>query len=166
MKYLLLSLFFLSSIAMGDSLEVLTGGITYHLFMNPEISAQFSNKLNGDGSLIFNQLYGLKYTKQDDIFYSSYSLFGGNNSIAEPMGGALYSFGIEVDHIDLGIAAGGYLQDASLFQQRGIDTTSFMPILGFECNYKIDVGRKYFVKINNLLSVLMYNLSASIGKDF
>jgi hypothetical protein len=166
MKKLLFILTLLWVLPSGaDSVELITGGITYHLLSDPSVTSQFSNKLNSDGSLIANALYGVKYTSYNEIIYSSYTLFGGANSIGAPMGGAIYSYGVELDRLDVGFVGGGYFQDSSLFLARGIETTNFMPLLGVEVNYKIPLSEKTFIKINNLISVLVYNLSCSIGMN-
>ena len=167
MKYIIFILL-LSTYSWANSIEFLTGGITYHLFNDPSVSQNYVTKLSGDGALIYNPLYGIRYTVDDKMFYNSYSFFGGENSIGQNMGGGLYSFGVLDSNVQLGFALGAYLQNGELFNQQ-VDTFTngnIIPLYGFEFNYKVDLGNKCFIKLNNLLTPLLYNATIGIGQEF
>lgn len=168
MKTTIFLILLFSQSLFANSIELITGGLTYHVNSDPEVSERFSNKLTSDGSLIYNQLYGFRYTKNDEILYDSYTFFMGHNSINEQMGGFVYSFGIEIDSITLGFAAGGYYQDSSKFTEKGIGLLvgDFMPVFGVELNKKFMINKTDYLKLNSFFSPVIVTETFSVGEEF
>jgi len=164
---LLISLF--SSIGLANSIEFITGGLTYHVFGDRTLTNSFPNRLTNDGKLIYNQLYGINYINTDGFYYNSYKFFLGRNSIGEPMGGIAFAEGFTIGNLDTGLLMGVYKQDGDMFYKKtgGIWTSiDYMPLAGLEFNYKIMLTKTKFIKINNYLSPIITNHTISIGENF
>lgn len=165
-KSIILSILLFCPAVFADSVELIFGGLTYHTFIDPSVSNQFSNRLSKDGALIYNQLYGFGYTTNDEYFYKSYKVFYGHNSINEPMGGGLYSFGLNLDEFQLGLGFGGYFQDGSKFKQIDVELGDFMPLVGIEGSFKIMLSDTYFLKLNSFFGGIIFNETLSLGSEF
>lgn len=168
MKFIFIVLL-LSSTSYGDSIEFITGGLTYHPMMITAVSKNFVGKLTSDGKLIYNQLYGVGYTKYHDFTYNSYKFFTGHNSIGENIGGVSYSLGFTDRRLDIGLMVGIYRQDGELFNRKvsylWMDG-NYVPLVGFEFNYKVMLTDTKFIKLNNYLSPVITNHTVSIGENF
>lgn len=165
--FILILLF--SQILNAKSIEMISGGLTYHTFIPDNIAENFTHKWSADGKLIYNQLYGFGYIDNSDIFFSSHKFFIGQNSIGEAMGGYLYSFGGHVDGYDLGLGTGGYYQNNELFKDKGIDMVTiagFIPLLGIELNKKFMINNTKYLKINTFTTIFLINASLSLGENF
>lgn len=153
----------------ADSFELMAGSLTYHTLVDHSVTDYFPHKISNDGNLIYNQLYGIGYINNQDLVYQSFRVFAGNNSIEEPMVGGAYSFGFSLKNWDNGLVIGGYFQDGASFSKK-INylwaLSDFIPLVGFEFNYKIMLSDKIFIKINNYLSPIITNHSLSIGQNF
>lgn len=169
-KYIFVALLIFSIKSEARSIEFIAGGLTYHTVVNTLVTNNFSNRLTSDGKLIYNQLYGFGYTIHNGLEYDSYKFFVGHNSINENIGGASYSFGFTYKNLDSGFLIGMYRQDSDMFSKNNINylwmSTDYIPLVGFEFNYKIMLTNTKFIKINNYLSPVITNHTLSIGEDF
>ena len=159
-----LAFWFLSSASHADiqSSEVLVGGLTYHLIA---ASDQFQYKLSDDGRLIANGLAGYRRVWTEHVeggeAYEAMTVFGGYNSIAQPMGGLAWSTGLVDQGTRIGFLFGGYVQDNRKFTERGIgiifpdSAFGLMPLVGIEVTNKLPHG----LLINTELTPLLINLS-------
>lgn len=168
MKSIFFIILLISPAIFADSKEFIIGGLTYHMFLEPDVTEKFTNKVGFSGALIANPMLGLGYTYVDDStkLYDSYRGFIGENSIGQPLIGGMYFYGKELKGIDLGMGIGAYIEDDSKFKQRGIETGSnIIPIYGFEINPKIILNNKKFIKFNNLISPLLIISTISFGEE-
>ncbi len=153
--------------------EVLGGGLTYHLIDNGAAQS-FSHKLSNDGRLIANPSYGLTIYGHQDIFFKAVTVFAGENSVGSGMAGAMYSEGVEVGHAEVGLALGGYAQDSKSFTDLGIHSfrltsikgLDLVPLVGVVLNYRVPLSDKVYIKLNNLISPVITNTSLSLGYNF
>ena len=156
----------------ADSMEIIGGSLTYHII--GDNFENFSNKLSSNGRLIDNPLYGIQYTIENGAYYESLALFSGDNSVGTQILGVKAAKGIKIGNIYFGLAFGAYEQDNTEFSNRGIvpfqvgkiGTTGIVPIFGGEVNYKIELGKDIFVKINNVISPILINTTLSLGMSF
>lgn len=162
-------------------LEVIGGGLTYHLIDNGA-APMFSNKLSSDGRLIANPIVGLAYTQHQGLIFNTYTVFGGANSVGKSMAGGLYSEGLEteivnnrtIDHFQFGWAIGGYEQQSHYYTDLGINSFRFVnvngvdlvPVVGIVLNYQVNLNRDYYLKLNNLVSPVLLNSTVSFGINF
>ena len=168
MKSIIFIILLICPAVFADNTELIVGGLTYHMFLDPDITENFSNKVGFQGALIANPIVGLGYTYVDEEtkLYDSYRGFIGQNSIGQPMIGGMYFYGKQLKGIDLGMGIGAYIQDDSQFKKRGIDVGSnIIPIYGFEINPKIMLDNKKFIKFNNLISPLLIISTLSFGEE-
>lgn len=154
-----------------DSTEVDMGGITYHIFDSPDASENYTHKLADNGKLIYNPLFGIKYTHEDIFVYDSYAAFAGQNSVGGAIMGGLYSFGVFDGPLQLGVALGAYKQDDEIFLTHNIlppisDIGGVELLAGFECNYKIMLDYKNFIKFNSYLFPDLLNFTVGFGGYF
>jgi hypothetical protein len=177
MKHIFLILFLvLSSTAayaeteLKTSIEFLAGGLTYHV-IDSGSSSYNANKVSSDGRLISNPEFGIVLTQQFSYLYQSGAVFGGQNPVGQPMGGALYQFGYAIDNLQIGAAAGAYLQDDNAFRNAGVEpfrmfevgSIGVVPVLGLALNYNIPLSEKTYLKINNVITPIITNSSLSFG---
>lgn len=159
------------TMAKADSFELVGGSLTYHFCCDSDVSQKFTTKLADNGRLIFNPISGMRYNFQGEdepFFYKSVALFAGQNSIGYNMEGVLVSLGADLGDINFGLIAGGYLQDSSEFNRRGIllgTGGDFMPITGIEVNFTLYRNEDFYIKENNLLTFFMSNHTLSAGWD-
>lgn len=176
MKTILLSLLiFLSSMAHAtDSFEVIGGSLTYHLESSDSGPMPYDHTLTPDHNLIDNPLFGLGYIHEfSDHYYWSAKVFGGENSVGQPMAGTDGSFGVRYGGWYIGGVLGGYIQNNKTFESAGVipvsiaefGDTGLVPIIGAEFNYRVDLGEKLYFKINSLLTPMLINESLSLGWD-
>lgn len=158
-------------ISQARTLEVIGGGLTYHLwgYSYPD----YVGKLIDDGSLIANPLVGVGYTNEDASSYASYKVFFGDNSLGYPIGGFTTGHGVRLGRWHLGLVIGGYLQDDDEYFNRGIvpfslttGRAAFVLIGGVEANYDIPLNDKCFLRINNLITPALTNHTLSFGFSF
>lgn len=158
--------------------EILGGSITEHFFSAGK--EHFITNIGDDGKLIYNLMLGLRTVTHDsDYSYTSKSYFIGNNSIAKPMAGAVYSTGYEVNHWQVGVLAGAYAQDVRPFYDRNIQLFYLVipiqpvvdsgfgitPLVGLEANYKINLSQHTHFIWMNIVTPVLYTTSIGIGWD-
>lgn len=168
---LLLLTFLLPILARAqNSNELLMGSLTYHLYGLE--SSNFQNKLNPSGDFIANPMIGFRKVYFDDInSYWSWATFGGENSIGDGMLGGAMSVGIGDGNIRLGLIAGTYLQNNRQFNDKGLaaigiqinDTMELTPIVGLEFVYNINLTKRTYFTINQILCPWLYTASIGIG---
>lgn len=169
MKASIFLILLVSSICSAKSAELIVGGLTYHTFVADKPASHFTHKLSADGKFIYNHMYGFGYIDSTDIFYSSHKFFIGQNSIGEPMGGYLYSFGGHFDSWDVGFGFGGYYQNNNRFKDKGIyvaNIAGIVPLLGLEFNKKMMIDRTKYVKVDTFFTLLTITSCLAIGEDF
>lgn len=175
MKKFLLSLLFLLPLtaqASDKSLELVLGGVTFHVMGDDDVSSLYSNKLSNNGRLIATPTLGVRYTRSPDVTYESAAIFIGTNSVGERIYGATASYGLKLENLELGLIGGGYIQNNNDFYAKGIipysltdGTNALVPIFGIELNYRIRLGESTFLGINNILSPVITNHNLSLGFD-
>lgn len=157
----------------SDTVEVVTGGITYHI-IDDGSSIKNDHKLSDDGRLIVNPLLGVNYSHTSDMFYQSYATFLGKNSIDETMYGFLLQSGLEADNKQLGLVAGAYFEGNRQFVAKGMQPfrlgtsngTDVIPLLGIAFNYKIMLTDRVFMRLNNIMTPIVFNSNVSLGLEF
>lgn len=90
------------------------------------------------------------------------------------MAGGLYTEGVEVNGLQVGLAMGGYEQQARPYSDLGINTfrlvavdgVDFVPILGLALNYKVELKDGVYIKLNNLIEPILTNTTLSLGYNF
>lgn len=159
-----------SHCAKASTLEVIEGGVTYHVVNNQEVSQKFSRPLSSDGRLIATPLFGMRYTFDEDIGYQAVSGFVGSNSINSPITGITYSVGIGFEYLNLGLINGFYMQNDHDFEAKGIQpyslnggSNAIVPIIGLECNFKIPLKKDLFFGFNNILTPVITTHNISLG---
>lgn len=168
-------LLLLSSMAHAtDSLEVIGGSLTYHLESSDNGPMPYDHTLTPDHELIDNPLFGLGYIHEaPNHYYWSAKLFGGENSVGKAMTGIDGSYGYRLGNWYFGGVAGGYIQNNKEFYNAGVISpsiaewgdTGLVPIIGGEANYRINLSDRTYLKWNNLLTPMLYNMSLSFGVD-
>jgi hypothetical protein len=157
------------------SVEVLGPvAMTYHPVVGSGGCSQFANKLSKSGCLIANNEYGLVLSQESDGKYQSAVFFMGNDSVGSEMEGGLYERGYEYGGLQLGLALGVYFQGDQEYYNRGlipfeigsVNGIGIVPVLAIAVNYKIDLSKHTFLKLNNILSPVMTNSVLSIGWRF
>ena len=151
--------------------EVMGGGLTYHLMNPSNVSNSYSNKVLNDGRLIANPMLGLTLVNDNGHTFSSYTGFTGEDSVGSSMLGGLYETGYDVGPIQLGIALGVYAQDDSEFVSKGVNpyqavqigNIGLVPIGGAAMNCKVPLTDSTYLKVNNLISPIITNTSLSYG---
>ncbi len=155
----------------ADSQELLVGSLTYHYFSVGTGSA-FANKLDDNGTFIVNPMLGYRNVIFDGPNdYYSWTIFGGENSIGDGMGGGTVSAGVGDKTLRLGFLAGAYLEDNTRFYDKGIMSydapvsshLGFAPIVGLEVVYNIDLTPRTYFTINNIIAPWLYTASVGIG---
>jgi hypothetical protein len=155
----------------NETLELVGGGITVHIEDSGGVGQYFSNKITPDGRVIANPVVGLRYTDYSDILlYWSGAGFYGVNSIAKPITGGLVSGGLGFEYVNVGLVAGGYVQNNNDFYNIGIQpysltdgSNAFVLMAGVEVNFKIPLSDDIFLGINNLLTPVVTNHTLSLG---
>ena len=161
----------LPTTVLADSTEIVGGGLTYHITDSTNVTEANSNKVSSNGRLIDNPLLGATFVQNHSNKFQSESIFGGSNSIGKPIGGALYENGYQFGHWQLGLAAGGYLQNDNAFAERNIhptvltdvNGTGLAPILGGAINYQVDISKRMYIKLNNVITPTLTNTTLAIG---
>lgn len=168
-KYIFLIIMMACAARADQTLELVGPGVTFHV-VDGGVSNLYANKLSADGRLIYTANLGIRYVDEADFGYSSFAIFRALNSVGSPITGALYGYGISTLNLNVGLVAGGYVQNNEEFHARGIqpftlfgDTNAFVPIVGFEINVKIPVSKRIFIGFNNILSPVITNHNLSIG---
>lgn len=154
-----------------NSWELMGPGVTYHV-LDFGTSNLYSHKLSDDGRLIYTPTIGLKKTFIDkDYMYHSLAAFHSENSIGSPVWGVMGGVGVHMfDFFNLGLAYGGYVQNNNDFANTGIkpyslagNTNAFVPLFGFEANFRFDTSDVMFLGFNNLVTPVITNHSLSLG---
>lgn len=157
-----------------ESNEVLVGSLTQHFTNFGGVSEKFNNKVSADGTLIANPMVAWRIIQYEGLIYTSSALFGGENSIGELMGGVAASTGFRVDHVRLGLAVGGYLQNEQKFRDRDISdisvpigsTLGFAPIAGVEVSIDIPIEKSVYGTIYTLITPILSTTTLGIGWNF
>lgn len=163
----------LSGTVHADQNEVLFGALTQHFTNFGGVSNKFDNKVSRDGTLIANPMVGWRIIQDEGLVYTSSTLFGGENSIGEFMGGVAASTGIIVDHLRLGVAAGGYVQDDQKFRDRGITPFSvplggqfgLAPVVGVELQIRVPIERSLYLTSYTLVTPILSTTTIGFGWD-
>lgn len=169
---LLLPFLFLPIAGLAQSSdEILMGSLTYHFFS--DVSDRFDNKLDSNGTWIANPMAAFRRINYDNEHsFWSWTLFAGENSIGEGMGGGVLSMGIGNNKRRLGIVGGAYLQDPTKFADRGIMTfgnvsinrnVALVPAVGWELAFNWDLTKRTYITFYNLLTPAFYTNSLGIG---
>ena len=156
-----------------ESYELVGGGLTYHI-MVPIRSRNFSNKVSEDGRLIDNPIIGIQRVVESRDYYTSLGAFTGANSVGDTILGMKYSTGARIEHWYLGIVLGAYEQPTHTFYDRNIvpfqlakiGDVGIVPVVGWEVNYRINLSRSYYLKLNNIVSPMITNTTISVGVSF
>lgn len=156
--------------------EIGGGSLSYHILGDAESFSQLENKVSSDGRLISNAMLTFKVTEVENGYYSSKALFAGQNSVASAMGGFLASEGAYLNkNVQLGLVYGAYAQDNTRFLKRdivnpfSINSTgkiSIVPVFGMEVNFKTQLTKKHFMKLNNVITPTVTNPTVSFGVEF
>lgn len=170
MRFIVLFLFYCFPAFASENIEVLGGGLTYHV-LDFGTSYAYSNKLSQDGRLIYNATEGIGYISESGVFYQGYYLFVGNNSIAAPIYGGLWKNGLVFDRLYIGYTIGAYIQDNNAFkdiyitpfQLTEVGTTGIVPLIGVNIDYKLPLCGKSYLKLNNFLSPVIIIETISLG---
>ena len=173
MRKIILIGLFLSTMGHADSLEIIGGGVTYHIIDNGT-SNLYANHISNDGRLIFTGLMGIGYNHYFGDNYASFRTFVGENSVANPIVGYMGSYGWAINKgLDIGIVVGGYFQDDIAYQQKGIvpfslggGHSALVPVVGAEINFKVMLSSDKFIKFNNIISPVITNHTISFGVNF
>jgi hypothetical protein len=167
MKYLLIFLFSMSAYS---ETSFLAGSITYHFLDYANTNEQFSNKIGYGGSLIANPLFAYRQTEyEENETYSALMLFGGENSIGNPMGGAALSIGLHDESWKVGFIAGSYLQNDQQFADKNIDNLDVH--LGNVVGLAVIIGMEFLYNIPGT-SLFLYDVitptltTLSLGMKF
>lgn len=172
MKYLLALLLLFSSVVRAEIAdEVLVGSLTYHIFDPGGISKKFSNKVDSTGMLISNPLAGYRQIHTDGNDYFSEMVFAGENSIAEPILGAVWSFGLTSGGFRIGPIVGFYFQDNKKMLDKGILPITLIPyagwspapVIGLELVKTYDLNKKCYFLLNGLITPILLNASIGVG---
>lgn len=170
-QFLFILLLLFSAVSGADTLEIIGGGLTYHV-LDGGASPLYSNKVTDDGRLIVTPTIGARFVHNLDIWwYDSAALFYSTNSIGRPVQGAMVSAGMHQEYFNIGLALGGYLQNNEEFRAKGIqpfsldsdDEISIVPLLGIEVNFILPLTNRVFLGINNLLTPILTNHTLSLG---
>ena len=154
-----------------SEIETIFGSYTYHYVGDKTAAKHYDNKVSSDGNLISNPMIGVKITDVYKNEYRSLTAFGGENSLGKAMGGVLFSGGDVINNnFRAGPVIGGYFQDQSEFDKLQITNPAnlgdFMPVIGFEANFRFNVYKDYFIGQNNIISLGITNHSLSFGTTF
>ena len=170
----------------GYSVELQGGGINYQL-ENNGTSAYNAHKWSPDGRLNYSGMLGVKVLEEDQLFYNSLLLYGGNNSIGQPVGGLIESSGFKVDNMGylgcpyhkgtlyVGWAIGAYLQNDNSYKaatgQYPNELTAFgseglVPILGLELDYKVRLTDRTYIKLDDVIQPSSVMTGLSLGYSF
>src|ERR1019366_4965849 len=98
----------------------------------------------------------------------------GSNSVGKQMAGFLYTEGIEISGLQVGITYGGYEQESKYYDNLGLNSfrvvnisgIDLVPVLGLQVNYKIKLSDDYYLKLNNLIDPVLFNTTLSFGRSF
>lgn len=145
--------------------------LTQHVLNDNNAAHRYTNRVSKDGSLIANPEIGVIITDTSKDYYESYGIFGGQNSVGGLMGGGLFEFGTVYGHWQIGGALGSYLQDDCEFNRRIISpfelgrshNIGLAPVIGVAVNYKIQLSKKTYLQLNNILSPIITNTVLSVG---
>ena len=180
MKKLLLAPLLLSFSALADptynanEIEIVGGGITYHLWDGNNYSP-YAHALTSNGRVILNPLAGVKFEHIDKESGTYFSLigFGGDNSVSQPIYGGMYSMGYHYKFVDLGIVGGGYMQDDRPYTAAGFTTISvgpannaMVPIVGVEVNFIIPLDNETYLRQSNIITPAITNHTIGFGIRF
>ena len=161
--FLLVLLFPLASSAL--SLENTFGGLTYHLWNGDGVAEKYSNKLNSEGTLIFTGLIGIGLSED----HETYRIFMGQNSIADIIYGATYSYTWKIGPVKAGPILGAYVQNDNNFRAKGITPFSLgwgiVPIIGIEASIKVLTFGDNYIRLNTIITPVLVNETLSLGVD-
>lgn len=146
-------------------------------------SDKFDNKVSNDGKTIKNPLIGLEFSKNYKKSSDKWVLFGGEDSIGSPMFGVYKGYGfqkISNKGFHGNFLLGMYFFDQRQWDKRYADSDIRTPslitgylgienvniIIGIELNYHIPLGKKSFIKINNIITPLVTNHGVGIVFEF
>jgi hypothetical protein len=167
------------------SFEILSSYRTHHYSkLNAD---RFANKVSADGRTINNPLYAISFLSQytDSLAYSSFSLFGGQDSIGSPMYGFLLSGGlgsIKGTGLQFGPIWGLYFYDEQAwrdtFSDRAERTPSWLVayygeeynginmVFGVELNLQIELSENVHLKFKNNFTPMISNHSIGLGFNY
>jgi len=174
MKKLILLLGLLSIRAFAtNEIDFITGSATYHI-IDPTNYGAYGPSFTSNGRGILNAVVALRYTYyRDDGVYWSVAGMAGQNSIFQPIYGGMYSRGYHYKYIDLGVIAGGYIQDDTEFTKRGLANASIgygshalVAGIGVEANLNIPLDDHWIIRENNIIMPLIINVTLGLGYKY
>lgn len=157
-----------------DTLELIGPGATWHV-IDGGASYLYDNKISSDGRLLYTPEIGIRKTHIDaETLYNSFTLFRANNSIGSPVYGGLGGTGVQFFHMfQAGFIFGGYIQNDEDYRYMGIvpfsvtgGSNAFVPLVGLEMNFKVDLSKKFFLGINNIITPVITNSNLSLGYKY
>lgn len=147
--------------------EMIGGGLTNHLWNDGETSRLMSNKLFNDGRWVYTPLFGLGLELVKDETFTSIKSFEGLNSVGSQIWGLTVSRGHQFKYVELGGILGAYVQNDNDFYNRGLVPFSIgnglVPIVGAEINFKVDLNKDYYIKLNNVITPVITNHTLTLG---
>lgn len=149
-----------------SSIETVFGGLTYHLQDENNVNSLYSNQISNNGSLIYTGLLGIGLSQNN----WNGKVFIGENSIAQPIFGAMLSYTWKFGIFRLGPLIGYYQQDDNAYYAKGISPFSvgfgIVPLLGAEFSAKIlTFDDDKYVKLNTVITPVIINETVSIGME-
>lgn len=163
---------FVANARAANTVELVGPGLTWHVTDGSGASQMYNHPVSPDGRLLFTPMVGLKQTNLDSSgIYNSMALFTAQNSIGKPVYGGLLGTGVNIyKSLNAGVVVGGYVQNNQDFKYLGVTPFSmtdgvnaFVPLLGFEVNFKIHTSEKTFIGISNIVTPVITNHSLSFG---
>jgi hypothetical protein len=151
--------------------EVLTGSLTQHVFNSNGVDRNFSNRINDNG-LISNPLLGYRQLTIHGAEYETETIFGGQNSIGQPMFGYAQSVGlVTTGGLRFGFVYGLYMQDNDKMLQRHVVPVYIIPwpgwgptpVLGGELTQTLNLSKSSYLMLNVLVTPLLLNGTIGIG---
>lgn len=105
----------LAAVKQRSETVVVYGAATYHLIGTHRSDTEyFRNRWSKDGRLIGSPVHAIEHYWFDSEGYSSWKVFGGQNSVGAGIGGAAMSTGFNGDKSRLGMVLGLYSTDLSM----------------------------------------------------
>lgn len=182
---ILLSISYESFSSEISTLEFSSSYLTHHYSkLNAD---RFANQVSEDGRTINNRLYALTFSSKEigSDTYSSFSIFGGQDSIGSPMHGFLFTGGFgEVNKTGLQIGAiwGMYFYDEDAWREKFHDRVAQTPswlvatygeqfnginmVFGVELNLVLSLSDSVFIKFKNNFTPMLSNHSVGLGFSY
>jgi hypothetical protein len=164
MKGLLILLFLL--VGKVSAFELSTSIYTYHWFDAYGASDKYANRVNDNGRLINNSVYGFGLDGESRI----HTVLVGEDSIGSPIVGYVNS-----PKSMFGFVFGAYSNDKRPWKKSGVINPTVIgldyrygviPIIGVEFSPKLYEGKDFYIKFRNVITPVITNHSLVLGVDF